>query len=252
MAGCESEDSHCFADAEDEDEIAEAHRRLDEGSLQHILQQAQSRQQYRRRASVVTAGVRRPAGLGASGQAQRRQRRRHTINPPAAAGSFGAAADGFEDFEDAAQWPDAAHDIYVAALQAQLAAVEAELAAEREALEALAGSESEEEASRWSQRSERAEAAWREQAPVLGAAMLQVAAAPDPQQLCSRCNTQRGCTVRYVSCCYDDVRRQQQQQQQQQQQPSPSVLSRRGVIVRCSCCLQVLHLFTCCRVCAVV
>lgn len=196
------EDSPYDADIEDEDaaEIAEAHRQLDAESLQHISEHARPR--FRRSTapgSTTAARSRRRPAVHESGHAQRRQRRRRTFNtPPAGSDSFGAP----HGFEDAGQWQDAAHAIEMAALQAQIAELEAQLAAERAAQEALAGSESDAEASHWSQRSQRAEASWREQAPELGAAMLHTAAAPDPEQLCSGCNEHQGCTVRYVCRCH--------------------------------------------------
>jgi hypothetical protein len=77
-------------------------------------------------------------------------------------------------------------------LEAELEAqVDAALAAEA-AAEALTG-----ERSRWGQRCEEEEGRWRTSAPIIGAAVLQLYAAPEPGASCISCQAQ-GCTIRYV------------------------------------------------------
>ena len=255
MSDDEYLDECCFADAEDEDEpvpdseLQEEYRRQIADNMVEWQQQREDR--LMSRASHSTApgpGRGRAASRRAAGPAEgeRRQRRRYTSNPAEAAGSsFGTVDEGGLDAAPAPQGPDV-HDDIVLAFIAQIAA---EAAAGQEP---GSGSE-EEEASEWSQRSARAEAAWREQAPVLGAAVLQVAAAPDPQQLCSVCNTEQGCTVRYVSsrigvhsAPWDS---------NCQAQPALSsvghVLSMQSLSLHCFC-LQVLVLFTSSRLCSAV
>jgi hypothetical protein len=76
---------------------------------------------------------------------------------------------------------------------------EAELAAQRAAAAADTDADAG-QPSAWSERSECAATAWREHAAALAAAVLQQAAAPDPQQVCSQCQ-QQGCAVRYAFSC---------------------------------------------------
>jgi hypothetical protein len=74
---------------------------------------------------------------------------------------------------------------------ARLQELEAELAAEA-AANAPTG-----ERSRWGERCEEEEGRWRTRAPLIGAAMLQLHAAPVPGVLCSSCQAP-GCTIRCV------------------------------------------------------
>lgn len=50
----------------------------------------------------------------------------------------------------------------------------------------------------WSRRCEGDEGRWRGSAPALGAAMLQLHAAPDSDALCNACGQAKGCIIRCV------------------------------------------------------
>jgi hypothetical protein len=151
----------------------------------------------------TTAGRRRAA----SDPGQSRARRRRTApaeGPPVVdsargrgptASSAAARADAGQPAEDHQATPDDIWE-FVQEMQAEAAherELEAELAAEAAAAaEALTG-----ERSRWGQRCEEEEGRWHASAPIIGAAVLQLHAAPEPEVACSSCQAQ-GCTVRYV------------------------------------------------------
>jgi hypothetical protein len=72
----------------------------------------------------------------------------------------------------------------------ELGADLAATAAAEAAAEAATG-----ERSRWGQRCEEEEGRWRTRAPSSGAAVLQLYAAPEPEELCGSCQAP-GCTIR--------------------------------------------------------
>lgn len=256
----------CFADVEDDEDEAEIRPELLQEYRHLYAQHREDRQQYeeevlqsRARHSVATgpgrgrAAPRRAAGEPA--QSQRRQRRRYTSSLADAAGShsFGAVGEEAMDAAEVPQGLEAEDDVIdVQRFVAQLAAEAAAAAAETEPGFVSEG----EEPSEWSQRSARAEAGWRQQAPLLGAAVLQAAAAPDPQQICSVCSTEQGCTVRYVwsqPVAYMFACGSSSQASTATQSIVRHVLSMHPtVILLCVCCLQVLVLLTSCRVCSAV
>lgn len=253
----EDDDQLCFADAEeDEDELRpELQQEFRHLRAQHradCQQQQEEGHVSRARRSAATgprrgrAAPRRAAGEPAQSQPQRRQRRRYTSSLADAADSYNFAGvdEGYMDATAAPQEPDADEDVLESFLT-QLAA-DAAAAAEHEPDWGSDG----EEASEWSQRSARAEAAWRQQAPLLGAAVLQAAAAPDPQQMCSVCGAEQGCTVRYVLSNPVTSVPQLQPGVTATQSNMGLVLSMHPTVtlVRVSFVLQVLVMFTSCRV----
>jgi hypothetical protein len=88
-------------------------------------------------------------------------------------------------------------------MQAEADSFREELAAETAADAANAPADARSE---WGERCEEEEGRWRRQSPSIGAAVVQLHAAPDPQAACFSCKTQ-GCTIRcaqsYTSrhCC---------------------------------------------------
>jgi hypothetical protein len=137
------------------------------------------------------------------GQARTRRRRTAPADGPSVAGSTrgrgattssaAASADGGQPAEE----PQATADDFwefqqeMQAEAARVRELEAELAAEAAAEEPTG------ERSRWGQRCDEEEGRWRTSAPIIGAAVLQLHAAPEPGVPCCSCQAP-GCTIRYV------------------------------------------------------